>query len=301
MNILVNGVILSLYIWSILYNRYLLITYIIVLCCYFVIAYIKSKKALKLTRRKIQIATWNDTGNPTCFAELKLSLENTDEYITEFNKKNPKTPINYSHCVLKSVARAIEINNGKICFGNYIKEESVNLCLILDMKDDKFEYIIVENCNKLSMLDIAKQVHFKIKHNDKKSFFFNMNKIDFFKYIPTWIVQCYLILFSYISYDLNISIPFLGLKKNHFGFGLVINTEPYKIDNIFFPLSYLTKSLVVATINSPKLVAVVREGKVVSENKVNLNITYDHRFADGSDCFKMVRKLHETWDEIWKY
>lgn len=300
MNILGNGILFSVYIWAIFCNWYLLLTYTFVLSIYFTMSYIKSKRAIKNTRRKIQMATWNESGNPSCFAELKMPLENVDEFISDFNKKYPESKINYSHLVLKSLANAIEINNGKICFGNFIKEESVDLCLVLDMKGNKFDYIIVEGCNKLSILEIAKQVKKKTE-NLEKAAMFKMENLQVFKYLPTWIIQCYLIVLSYISYDLNLAIPFLGLRRNHFGFGMVINSAPYGIDNVFFPLSYLTKSFVVATINSPKEIASVKNREVVSEKIVNLNLTYDHRFADGSDCFKMVRKLKGTWNEIWKY
>jgi hypothetical protein len=299
MNILGNGVIISLFIWAFFCNWYLLLIYLLVLGTYFTIGYIKSKKALKLTRRKIQMATWNEIGNPSCYCEIELERESVDEFIEDFNKKNPESPINYSHCILKAIGEGIVPNNGKICCGNFIREESVDLCLVLDMNQDKFEYVVVEGCNKLSLLEIAQQIEKKKKEN--KSFFFDMKNNQILKFLPTWIVQCYLIIFSYLSYDLNLNIPFLGIKKNHFGFGLVVNTASYKIDNIFFPLSYLSRTVLVAAINSPKEIAVVKDGKVVPQKVVNLNLTYDHRFADGSDCFKMVKKMCETWKEIWKF
>ena len=171
MNILGNGVLISLYIWAIFFNWYLLFTYTFVLAVYFTMSYVKSKKAIKNTRRKIQMATWNESGNPSCFCELKMPLENVDEFISDFNKEHPETPIDYSHLTLKSLACGIEMNNGKICFGNFVKNESVDICLVLDMKDDKFDYIIVEGCNKLPLVELAKQVEEKKKTYGKSTYF----------------------------------------------------------------------------------------------------------------------------------
>ena len=67
MNFLGYGMIISTFIWALFNNWSLLLMYIIIMSFYLIMYFIKSRKAIKLVRRKVQIASWSDVGDPTVY------------------------------------------------------------------------------------------------------------------------------------------------------------------------------------------------------------------------------------------
>ncbi len=297
MNILGYGVLISLFLWSLLYERALFLIYLAVIGVYLYFSYLSSKKALKLVRRKIQIATWDDIGDPSIFGLLEIDTEEADKFIAEQNKKNPETPINYGHIGLKAMGEACKSsnNNGKICFGNFVPVDSVDLCLLLDMSGDKFDYVLIEGCNKLGIKEIAAQSKLKVSQLEKRSYFQKIENWNFLRFVPTFIIELILNILSFLSYNLSLNIPFLGLRKNHFGFGMVFDAQKYNTENVFFPLSNLTKTIHVTVLNKADDKVVARDNKPVIRKTMNINLTFDHRFADGSDALKMVAQYKKVW------
>ena len=160
MNVIGYSILFSLLLWSIFYEKSLFYTYLFVITTYIIISFIKGRNSLKLVRRKIQIATWDDIGDPTCFGQIEVDLKKVDEFLEDHNKKN-ELQLSYIHVALKALGKGFGNNgrlNGKLSFGNFIKSDSVDLCLILDLKNEKFDYITLENCNNLSLKEIAEQI-----------------------------------------------------------------------------------------------------------------------------------------------
>lgn len=303
MNIIGYSILFGLLIWSIFYERTLFYTYLLTIVGYIILSFITGRKALKLVRRKVQIATWDDIGDPTCFGQIELRTEKIDKFLENWNSKND-LKLSYLHIALRALGEGFGTNgrlNGKLVFGSFVKSDSVDLCLILNLKNEKFEYVTVEGCNKLSINKIAEQIEAKKKILEKQKGLQKFENWYFLKYLPTYLLELILSTISFCSYTLGINIPFLGIKKNHYGFGLIMDVSPYNIENVYFPLSNLTKSISVTTVNKPFEKVVVDNGEVKVGKVLNLNFSIDHRFADGDDVICMSDSVQNVWDCPEKY
>lgn len=303
MNIIGYSILFALLIWSIFYEQSLFLIYLLTITSYIILSSIMGRKALKLVRRKVQIATWDDIGDPTCFGQIELKTKKIDEFLKNYNKKN-QSELTYLHVALKALGQGFGNNgslNGKLVFGSFVKSDSVDLCLILNLKNEKFEYVIVEGCNKLSINKIAEQIEIKKKALEGKKGLEKFENWFFLKYLPTYFLEIILTGISFCSYTLGIDIPFLGIKKNHYGYGLVMDVSSYNIENVHFPLSNLTKSVSVTTVNKAYEKVLVENGEVVVGKVMNLNFSVDHRFADGKDIIGMTDSIKEVWDSPEKF
>ena len=65
--------------------------------------------------------------------------------------------------------------------------DKLDITLIINMKDNYFDYIIVEDVNHQNLRELSKQVDRKLNEL-KREKFWTVNRIEFMKYIPTFLI-----------------------------------------------------------------------------------------------------------------
>jgi len=70
-----------------------------------------------------------------------------------------------------------------------------------------------------------------------------------------------MIIIKFFTYTLELNIPFIGIKKNHFGTAMLIDVRKYKVKNIFWALNFITNSNYTMVLNTPFMKAVAINGK----------------------------------------
>ena len=73
------GLLLAVFIWSMLYEWSLFVIFALTVSFYAFMNFWNQKKALNSFRRKIQIATWNDSGDPSVFGRLEVDMTKIDD------------------------------------------------------------------------------------------------------------------------------------------------------------------------------------------------------------------------------
>lgn len=93
---------------------------------------------------------------------------------------------------------------------------------------------------------------------------------------------------------MGLKIPFLGLDKEHFGQLVVYDVSEYGIYDLNFPIPSITRGSVSVTVNSPRdVVSVDDKDNIYVGKELLVNITSDHRTADGSDAHQVIKKFKE--------
>ncbi len=91
MNVLNFGLITAALIWSILFDRRLILIYFLIIFLYHLGNEYFKRKHKNSVRRKIQISTWDEKGDPTGFVTLQIDAEKVDKFLADHNAKNPDT------------------------------------------------------------------------------------------------------------------------------------------------------------------------------------------------------------------
>lgn len=256
-------------------------------------------------KRRVRIAAWNDTGDPTCFACVPIDLTRADAFLKAHNEKNPELRLTYTHIATKAVAEALYINkkiNGTVSFGNYIHNESVALTVLVDVEGKNLVGAMANDCNKLGFIGIAEQLKKQVKKLKLKKDKDVNEQVKLFSLLPTFFIGMVVTVASFFTYNLGFSLPALKMNKEHFGQGIITNTSRSGIFNVRAPLVNFMRTITVAVINNPRMLPQVDEnGEIVIRKVMNFNVSFDHRFGDGSDAMKMIKKVEDIWQNPEKY
>ena len=164
-------------------------------------------------------------GDPTCYGVLTLDLTPVEKFLKEYNEKNPEVKLTLTHVVLKSLGEASAVgnctSNGKITFGAFAKRNYVNTMYVTNISGKKFEYILMENLNLIGIKEIARQLANKTKLNKSNPSFFSVEKFDFLKYLPSFILEILFYCFVFVNYDLGLKI--FGIPAECFGYNMLVD------------------------------------------------------------------------------
>jgi len=84
---------------------------------------------------------------------------------------------------------------------------------------------------------------------------------------------------TYISQNLN--LPFLGVKRRFAGASLIYHFS-HSYETSLFPMPYFCHVPVITSLNKKHRLARLENGKIVSKECIELNMSIDHRYSDGS-------------------
>ncbi len=255
-------------------------------------------------RSKIRIATWNDSGDPTVFGKIEVDLTEIDNFLEKYNEKNPDNKLTYTVIFAKAFGQGLSTSkhlSGKIAFGAFVPSNQVNISVLCDIGGTNLANVLVEGCDKNSLKELNDQLKRKVKSlkmgKDK-----DFNKQTLLgSLIPSFLTQIILVVSSWICYDLNLAVPPLNLKPNNYGNGILTNVSNFNVFDFSAPHVPFLKTIVVAVMNTPALKPVVVDGKIIIRKIMNLNISYDHRFADGSDAPRMLKNLERVFSNPSAY
>ena len=96
---------------------------------------------------------------------------------------------------------------------------------------------------------------------------------------------------------INISIPWIGLKKNHYGSVILSLLGGYGLKNIYVPLfPYCYNIGVFASCEVEKKRRLNLDGTVSVTEYLPVNFTLDHRYMDGVLSSKMVKAARDLFE-----
>ena len=90
--------------------------------------------------------------------------------------------------------------------------------------------------------------------------------------------------------NINISIPCIGLKKNHYGSVILALMGGYGLKDIYAPLFPYTYTIgVFSSCEVEEKKIINSDGSVSTNEYLPVNFTLDHRYMDGVLSSKMVK------------
>lgn len=120
--------------------------------------------------------------------------------------------------------------------------------------------------------------------------------------LPSLFVQVLTQIVSFVSYNLEIPLPFLKIEKNHFGTILLTNVTAMKgYHDAFGPITNFTRTMATVVMCTPMDRPVAVNGEVKIAKMMNVNVTFDHRFLDGSQGAKMYDSITDVFENPAKY
>lgn len=287
--------ILSTFIYALFCDWKLLLIQTTILAGYFLLARRYNGRDKTSVRRKMVMGAWGEPNDSTCYAQVQVDAGKIDEYIQNYNKTHPEEKITYTHYFLKLlgvVFTQIKGLNGKLVFGRFVPYDSVNVQTVVNVDNKDIAAAVVKNCDTSSLSEIRSFLNEKVKKLKKrKDKEFNAN-MRLAKILPTPLISVVLNLFSFLSFFLE--VKFGGVKPNFLGNIILTNVTNMEIEDSFAPNTSFARSMCTVVLNKPTFRPVADENlQVVVRKIMNVNISFDHRFADGAQGSLMALKLKE--------
>ena len=298
MFVLTFAMLTAIVLYGLLFNKALFFTFAGMLGGYFLLERLYSMKAYMPFRRKIQIMTWSDSGDPTALAKLEVDMAPTDEFIAAYNKENPDKKLTYTTVALKALGVAMQKVKGswgKLSFGNFVPAETVDVSVLVDVDGQNVVNTVVKNCESASIADMNAQMKKGVKVVKKKEDKDLNFQLKVFNILPTFVVKIILNTLSFINYELNLPVPAFKVKKNHFGNALLTNVSGFGLTDVYASHVPFTKSVCVCMLNAVKPEVVARDGEIVVRNMMNVNFLFDIRFFEVKELALVLKSVENVF------
>lgn len=233
--------------------------------------------------RKLAGATWGPPGDPQFFGDIDVDAAATLAYL---NRVRDKCGVHatVTHATVRAVAHALTVVprlNVRLAGGREYPRDSVDVLVIVAVDDDELTGIKVVNADKKSIVDIATELEQRVQAiragTDRE---FGRTK-GILARMPAGVLRPAIRLGAWLTSDLNLDLPALGLPRQAFGSAMVSSIGMTGIAHAYSPLAayYRVPFLVLVGAVTEKPVA--RCGQVIVRPMLPLTATFDHRYADG--------------------
>ncbi|MEQ1723178.1 MAG: 2-oxo acid dehydrogenase subunit E2 [Pseudobdellovibrio sp.] len=249
--------------------------------------------------RKIAMGSWNTAGDPSVYGLLEIDMSNALVFLEKLNQQSD-VKIGVSELIGRATALVLRQRpemNGMMRLGRIYLRDSVNLFYQVNVPGGENDPIgkanllglTIQNAEKKSLLEIATELKLKagaIKSGHENEMTKSVKTLSF---VPWQLMKFVLNFTSFLNYDLNLPLRYLGMPKDPFGSVMITNVGGMGVDTAWAPLVPYTRVPLLLTIGAVKDRAWVVNGKVEARPVLRVGCTFDHRFMDGVHAAAMTR------------
>lgn len=248
--------------------------------------------------RKLAISTWRTSEEASFYGWIDIDAAGIREVNERFMEQGKR--ISPTAIAAKAVAVAIAGYpkvNGVIRFGRIYQRKTVDIFFQVapDDSGDTLSGIVIRDCNNKTLEEIHEEIKQRVTRirggQDDFSAFG-----DFMRYLPGFVVGWLQSLASFISYQLNLWSPLLGLPKDAFGSAMVTSVGMLGIQRGFAPLLPYVECPMIITIGKLEDKAVVKNGTLQIAEVLPVCATMDHRLVDGVGASKLMKAIQEYFE-----
>lgn len=234
--------------------------------------------------RKLAGATWGPPVDPQFFGEMEIDAEALMDF-ARHERERTGVHVTMTHLVGRAVARGLaEVPSlgMRLAHGREYPRESIDVFFIVATGGgDELTGVKIEGADRLSAVEIATALQRRTSAiaagADQE---FGRAK-QMLTVLPPRVLRQALRLSAWLSSDLHLDLPMLGVRREAFGGAMVTSVGMWGIRQAYSPLAayYRVPLLVCVGAVTPRPVAVA--GRVVVRPMFTLTATFDHRYVDG--------------------
>jgi pyruvate dehydrogenase E2 component (dihydrolipoamide acetyltransferase) len=244
--------------------------------------------------RKLAGATWGPPTDPQFFGQLEIDAEALQD-LARHERERTGVHVTLTHLVGRAVAKALaEVPSlsVRLAHGREYQRESIDIFFIVATDGgDELTGVKVTGADGLSAVEIATALERRTSAiaagTDAE---FGRAK-QMLTLLPPRVLRQALRVSAWLSSDLHLDLPMLGVRKEAFGGAMVTSVGMWGVPHAFSPLAayYRVPLLVCVGAVSPRPVAVA--GQVVVRPMFTLTATFDHRYVDGYHAAQFAKAV----------
>jgi pyruvate dehydrogenase E2 component (dihydrolipoamide acetyltransferase) len=234
--------------------------------------------------RKLAGSFWGAPNDPQFYGDLELDAGNLLAHLEQV-RAHTGAHATVTHAVGRAVAHGLqEVPDLRVrlAHGREYPRESIDVFFIVATGGgDELTGVKIEGADQLSAVEIATALQRRTSAiaagTDQE---FGRAK-QMLTVLPPRVLRQALRLSAWLSSDLHLDLPMLGVRREAFGGAMVTSVGMWGIRQAYSPLAayYRVPLLVCVGAVTPRPVAVA--GRVVVRPMFTLTATFDHRYVDG--------------------
>lgn len=266
--------------------------------------------------RKIACGSWRTVGDPSVYALLEIEMSKALEFATAYSRQHG-VRITPTHLVAKAITHCLRVRpelNGLVRRGKVYLRRHVSIFFhvhvpgkaVDDSRDERLAKALlsgttVHETDTKSLAEIAQAYRAQaadVRRGRDPSFAACLRIVSL---LPWRLVPGFLNLGSWLVYDLNLDLGFLGLPQDPFGSVMITNVGGMGIDVAWAPLVPYTRVPLLLALGTIRDKAVVENGEVKVRPVLSIGVTFDHRLIDGAHAARMSDEFKKCFAEPAKY
>lgn len=271
------------------------------------------KPSYKSLFRKIAIGSWWTAGDPSVYGLVEVDMENALAY-TQKIKTEKNISLTPTHLVGKAVAICMherpEVNAIMIRKQIYYRK-NVDIFFQVNIEGDDVDKetkaelsgVTLRRLQDKSIFQIADELKNKAQKLKKHQQGELMEVRSTMKLIPNFLMKYVLLGTSFLNYDLNLPMHWLGVPKDPFGAAMITSVGSMGIDWGLAPLVPYSRVPLLLTVGKIQKQVVVAEhtNEIQVRPVMKIGVTFDHRFIDGAHAASMLKRFKDCFVHPEKY
>lgn len=238
-----------------------------------------------LTRwRKLAGAMWGEPASPQFFGDLELDAGALLDFQDQV-RRTTGVHLTLTHLVGKAVAHGLhEVPelSVRIAHGKQYPRETVDVFFIVTAEGGKeLTGVKVVEADEKPVIDIATELTARLRAIDAGEDPELGRTKAMLAAIPPRLLGVGMRLSAWLTSDLNLDLPRLGLPRQAFGGAMVTSVGMWGVKHAYSPLSPMYRLPVLVLVGAAEQRPVVVDGQVVARPMLTLTATFDHRYVDG--------------------
>jgi pyruvate dehydrogenase E2 component (dihydrolipoamide acetyltransferase) len=245
--------------------------------------------------RKLAGSFWGPPDDPQFYGDLELDAGTLLEYLHQLSERTD-VHVTLTHAVGRAVAHGLDRVpelQVRLAHGREYPRESTDIFFIVAAEGGELTGCKVDRANEKSLVEVAEELGSSRQSlsSGTDQAFGKMKQM--LNLLPPPLLRAAMSLSAWLTSDLNIDLPALGLRRQAFGSAMITSVGMWGISRAYSPLAsfYRVPVLVLVGAVTQKPVAVA--GQVMIRPMLPLTATFDHRFADGFQAAMFAKAVAE--------
>lgn len=234
--------------------------------------------------RKLAGAFWGPPNDPQFFGEMDIDAEALLD-LARHERERTGTHVTLTHLVGRAVALGLaEVPSlgMRLAHGREYPRESIDVFFIVAAEGgDELTGVKLAGVDQMSPSEIAVALERRTEAigtgADQE---FGKAK-QLLTILPPWALRRALRLSAWLSSDLHLDLPGLGVRREAFGGAMVTSVGMWGVAHAYSPLAASYRVPLLVCIGAVRQRPVAVAGQVVVRPVLTLTATFDHRYVDG--------------------
>ena len=246
--------------------------------------------------RKLAGATWGPPRDPQFFGEMEIDAQAMLDF-ARAERERTGVHVTMTHLVGRAVAQglaAVPSLGMRLAHGREYPRDSIDVFFIVAAEGgDELTGVKVCGADRMSAVEIAGELQRRtsaIATGADQEFGRAKQMLTL---LPPGVLRQALKLSAWLSSDLHLDLPVLGVRKEAFGGAMVTSVGMWGVQHAYSPLAAYYRVPLLVCVGAVTERPVAIDGHVVVRPMFTLTATFDHRYVDGYHAAQFAEAVQE--------